>query len=167
MTHNQKKKIRPTRHYKLQNLVYIPRSFIRTRAGRTRTGSDILVSVRTFFLFIILLLIIYYITTNFIIFSSADEGICPSGKNISDSVRVRPALSPQASAERDVLHLPFKNLHRAPVPYISSSDVPCPPSGYSWFQFLDGRLRTSRSAEAWVSHFSCLLYTSPSPRDRG
>ena len=42
----------------VQNLVNIPGSSIRTRAGRTRTGSDILVSVRTFKLSIILLLLI-------------------------------------------------------------------------------------------------------------
>ena len=50
MTHFRKKKS--------TDLVNIPGSFIRTRAGRTRTGSDTLVMVRTFFLFIILLLLI-------------------------------------------------------------------------------------------------------------
>ena len=43
----------------VQNVAHIPRSSVRTRAGRTRTGSDILVSVRTFI--ILLLLILLYI----------------------------------------------------------------------------------------------------------
>ena len=125
-THELLSKKFSTHQTTISKLVNIPGSFIRTRAGRTRTGSDILVSVRTF--------IYYIITTNFIICWSADEGPCPSVTNMSDSVRVRPALSPQASTERDALDLPSNNLHRPPTSYISPSDVPNSSSGYSWFR---------------------------------
>ena len=110
----------------VQNVAHIPRSSVRTRAGRTRTGSDILVSVRTFI--ILLLLILLYIRPRTRAHVRPLQ-ICPTPSVSVELCLLRPPQNGTSSASA-------KNLHRAPIPYLSFSDVPCPPSGYSWFRFL-------------------------------